>query len=197
MESMAMEIPTIATNWSGNTQFMNSQNSFLIPVERMINATTSGHLWALPSLLHLKAAMRSVYKDRSHAKDISIRYIRFLLLLSLNAQSIKNLTILQFFLRARRDITTYHSVDKLAQQAVQQIKDIYTSGRFAAGKQRNSNADRFSAWGSWARNFGGSTGSHSSSWTGGSTWNSFNNNNNPNSNQTPLPAGKTRIKITE
>ena len=29
---MAMGLPVIATNWSGNTEFMNAHNSFLIPI---------------------------------------------------------------------------------------------------------------------------------------------------------------------
>jgi glycosyltransferase involved in cell wall biosynthesis len=32
-QSMAMAKPTIATNWSGNTEFMNSQNSFIVPIK--------------------------------------------------------------------------------------------------------------------------------------------------------------------
>ena len=32
-------LPTIATNWSGNTEFMTAKNSYLIEVEGLVNAT--------------------------------------------------------------------------------------------------------------------------------------------------------------
>ena len=33
MQAMLMELPTIAVNWSGNTEYMNDDNSWLVPVE--------------------------------------------------------------------------------------------------------------------------------------------------------------------
>ena len=35
-ESMVMQMPVIATNWSGNMDFMNSDNSFLVRVKKMV-----------------------------------------------------------------------------------------------------------------------------------------------------------------
>ncbi|MEP6754165.1 MAG: glycosyltransferase, partial [Chthonomonadales bacterium] len=58
MEAMALGIPTIGTNWSGNTAFMNEGNSFLVdyklvPVPergwREISAYR-GHQWAEPDI---------------------------------------------------------------------------------------------------------------------------------------------------
>jgi glycosyltransferase involved in cell wall biosynthesis len=34
-EAMAVGLPVVATNFSGNTQFMTKENSFLVPVARM------------------------------------------------------------------------------------------------------------------------------------------------------------------
>jgi len=64
MEAMAMELPTIATNWSGNTEFMNEENSFLVSVEEMVAASTEGHQWAKPSVVDLRKQMREVYANR-------------------------------------------------------------------------------------------------------------------------------------
>lgn len=61
MEAMAMGVPVIATNWSGNTAFMTADNSMLISVERLSEVEEGafkGHLWAEPSKTHLKKLMR-------------------------------------------------------------------------------------------------------------------------------------------
>jgi hypothetical protein len=35
-----MELPIIATNWSGNTEFMTNENSFLLPIEGLVPIKT-------------------------------------------------------------------------------------------------------------------------------------------------------------
>jgi len=72
VEAMAMGLPTIATNWSGSTEFMRENNSYLIEVEALVNATRPEHLWALPSLSHLRQLMRRVYKNQSEAKQVGM-----------------------------------------------------------------------------------------------------------------------------
>jgi hypothetical protein len=60
MEAMAMGVPVIATNWSGNTAFMTADNSLLLRVEKMVEIATGpfkGHLWAEPSKDHLVELM--------------------------------------------------------------------------------------------------------------------------------------------
>ncbi|APH06596.1 glycosyltransferase [Bacillus weihaiensis] len=75
MEAMALEIPVIATNWSGHLEFMNETNSYLIEVEKLIPVPSSmpphflNHLWAQPSLEHLKVLMKKVVKDPIAAKQ--------------------------------------------------------------------------------------------------------------------------------
>jgi len=58
MEAMAMELPTIGTNWSGNVEFMNDNNAFLIRVDEMKPAQGDPEAGfgqrAEPSLSHLK-----------------------------------------------------------------------------------------------------------------------------------------------
>jgi len=77
IEAMAMGLPTIGTRWSGNTEFMNDENSFLIDFE-MVDVpeagwkevpTYKGHQWAEPSVFHLRSLMRDVYECRSEARE--------------------------------------------------------------------------------------------------------------------------------
>ena len=75
MEAMTMQIPAIATRCSGQLEFMNDDNSFLIDckyidvpekaVEEIPNFR--GHKWAEPSVQHLKKLMHTVYKDYKEA----------------------------------------------------------------------------------------------------------------------------------
>lgn len=61
---MSMALPVIATNFSGNTHFMNKNNSFLIEIDGLEEITEGafrGHKWASPSVASLRAHMRFVY----------------------------------------------------------------------------------------------------------------------------------------
>jgi len=69
-EAMAMGLPTIGTNWSGTTGFMNNQNSFLVDVAGMEPATTEGHHWATPNPTVLRQHMRTVFEQ---GEDVSAR----------------------------------------------------------------------------------------------------------------------------
>lgn len=81
MEAMAMGLPVIGTGWSGQTAFMNRENSLLIDYTltevpesswREI-PTYRGHKWAEPSLSHLRKLMRQVFEDRRAAKETGER----------------------------------------------------------------------------------------------------------------------------
>jgi len=90
MEAMAMGLPTIGTRWSGNLDFMNDDNSYLVdfrlvPVSEEACRERSflrGHRWAEPSVEHLRALMRRVLDHPSEARakgqraraDILARY---------------------------------------------------------------------------------------------------------------------------
>lgn len=75
MEAMAMGLPAIGTDWSGNTEFMNQANSYLIQsdglsvVDKMENPIYAGHRWANPSVNHLRKLMRHVIEHREEAKE--------------------------------------------------------------------------------------------------------------------------------
>lgn len=75
-EAMMMERPVIATNWSGNTEFMTSETSYLLDYE-LVRADHvepeiwhyRGHHWAEPSGAHLRQLMREVQQDPERARE--------------------------------------------------------------------------------------------------------------------------------
>ena len=71
-EAMALGKPVIATDWSGNTDFADSSNSFpvgyaLTPVERNVGPYRAGETWAEPDVDHAAELMREVVADRTRA----------------------------------------------------------------------------------------------------------------------------------
>ena len=76
MEAMAMGLPTIATRWSGNLEFMDDDNSYLVGytlVDAPSDSWLRGQRWAQPSVSDLRRAMRRVYEHRSEAAAIGAR----------------------------------------------------------------------------------------------------------------------------
>jgi glycosyltransferase involved in cell wall biosynthesis len=81
MEAMACGLPTIGTNWSGNTAFMTSDNSYLLDYAlqdvpeigwREIPAYR-GHRWAEPDRDHLGRQLRRVVAERAEATAVGQR----------------------------------------------------------------------------------------------------------------------------
>lgn len=81
MEAMACGKPTIGTDWSGNTAFMNKGNSYLLPCRiqdvpergwREIS-TYKGHRWAEPDERALIETLRRVREDQSGNQAIGRR----------------------------------------------------------------------------------------------------------------------------
>ncbi|MHB8172750.1 MAG: glycosyltransferase [Thermincolia bacterium] len=78
LEAMTMGLPTIGTKWSGNLEFMNEDNSYLVDINGLVDVDQeqvdedpfyAGHRWADPSLEHLKQVMRFVYQNREEAAE--------------------------------------------------------------------------------------------------------------------------------
>lgn len=70
-----MGLPTIATNWSGNLEFMKPWNSYLIEVDSMTEITSgafAGHFWANPSTLHLQSILVDVFENQNKARTIGM-----------------------------------------------------------------------------------------------------------------------------
>jgi glycosyltransferase involved in cell wall biosynthesis len=77
-EAMAMEVPVITTNWSGQLEFCKPNNSYLVDVlnfeetdEEMLKITPNykNQKWAVPSEHHLRQTMRHVYENRNEEKE--------------------------------------------------------------------------------------------------------------------------------
>lgn len=75
-EAMAAANPVVSTDWSGNTEFCNHENSYPIsyqmaPVRGMPWSPwySANQSWAEPSLDHLKKIMRHCYNNREEASQ--------------------------------------------------------------------------------------------------------------------------------
>jgi glycosyltransferase involved in cell wall biosynthesis len=73
-EAMAHGKPVIATNWSGNTDFMTPQTSFpvgyeLVELTEDVGAYRAGQIWAEPSVDDAARLMRLVYDDRTLGEE--------------------------------------------------------------------------------------------------------------------------------
>jgi glycosyltransferase involved in cell wall biosynthesis len=70
--------PVIATNYSGNLDFMTADNSFLVDCEIVPSRDdrrpqTSGQLWAEPRIDDASRLMRHVYDHRDIARQVGER----------------------------------------------------------------------------------------------------------------------------
>jgi glycosyltransferase involved in cell wall biosynthesis len=80
MEAMACRLPTIATRWSGNLDFMNDENSMLVDIEGVVPVDDQaefyfyrGHQWAQPSAAHLTAILQRLAADPELRKRLGTR----------------------------------------------------------------------------------------------------------------------------
>ena len=82
MEMMAFGIPTATINWSGSTEFMNENNSFLIepenefePVHPMLQATRfelyGGHQWRVVREKTIQTVLREIYENKEKRNVIA------------------------------------------------------------------------------------------------------------------------------
>lgn len=76
-ESMYLGKPVIATNWSGNTEFMRQDNSLpvnykLMTIERDIGVYKAGQVWADPDIDHAAQLMQQIARDAVFHERISI-----------------------------------------------------------------------------------------------------------------------------
>jgi glycosyltransferase involved in cell wall biosynthesis len=68
-EAMAMGKAVVATNWSGNTDFMNSTNSYpvefkLVEIEEGYGPYRKGNVWAEPNLNHAVESLKQVIENQ-------------------------------------------------------------------------------------------------------------------------------------
>jgi len=98
IEAMSMGLPTIGTNWSGTTGFMNNQNSLLVEVTGMEPAPLEGHSWATPDPVLLRQHMRTAFENGPE--------------------------IIAMAERARKDVERYFSLEAVAEIAIQKLREI-------------------------------------------------------------------------
>lgn len=77
-EAMLMGKPVIATNYSGNVDFMDEGNSLLVPYERVrlgrpIPPYDEDAEWAEPSLVHAVECLRRVFRNQAWARELGAR----------------------------------------------------------------------------------------------------------------------------
>ncbi len=82
LEAMACGLPVIATNWSAQTDFLNTNNGFPLEIEGLIPAEAKcpyykGFSWAQPSYEHLRLLLRKIYADQNLSSRIGIQASRF------------------------------------------------------------------------------------------------------------------------
>jgi glycosyltransferase involved in cell wall biosynthesis len=77
-QAMYLGKPVIATGYSGNMDFMNHNNSYLVryqlaELEQDYGPYEKGNVWADPDLDHAAELMRLVFADRTGAQIIAAR----------------------------------------------------------------------------------------------------------------------------
>jgi glycosyltransferase involved in cell wall biosynthesis len=75
LEAMWLGKPVVGTNYGGNTEFMNEQNSFLVPytkvgVKEDFGPYKKGWLWAEPSIDQAAQSMLRLYEARAFGKSL-------------------------------------------------------------------------------------------------------------------------------
>ena len=76
-ESMYYGKPVIATNWSGNTDFMTAENACLVdykmvPIGEYYGTNDAEQMWAEADISHASEYMRKLYSDHDYYKYISM-----------------------------------------------------------------------------------------------------------------------------
>jgi GT2 family glycosyltransferase/glycosyltransferase involved in cell wall biosynthesis len=77
-EAMLLGKPVIATNYSGNLSFMNTENSLLVdyalaPVGPGVPPYDQNARWAQPSVKHAAKLMRMLYDDQDYARKLGAK----------------------------------------------------------------------------------------------------------------------------
>lgn len=75
-QAMYLKKPVIATGYSGNMEFMNHNNSFLVryqfaEIQENLGPYTKGQHWAEPDVEHAAELMRLVFDNQAHAQKIA------------------------------------------------------------------------------------------------------------------------------
>lgn len=77
-EAMMLGTPTIATNWSSNTEFMTKETACLVDcqlvkLKKDLGLFKKGNRWADPDIEQASIYMRQLYEDVDYGKKIAVR----------------------------------------------------------------------------------------------------------------------------
>ena len=122
-QAMSMGLPTIATDWSGQTEFMTSETSLLVKingVEKVKGHGFSGN-WANPDLNDLMAKMKWVVDNREKAAEIGHK--------------------------ARQHIVENFSKEAAAAHVLRRVEEIRTNVKSRKAKKPNGQGEERNAQG--------------------------------------------------
>lgn len=83
-EALTYKNPVIGTNYSGNLQFMNKENSLLVDAHKtptmgmLFNNYHAGMNWSHPHIDDLKKCMRWAYEHQEEAKEMALRGLQLI-----------------------------------------------------------------------------------------------------------------------
>ena len=82
-EAMSLKKPCIATGYSGNLEFMNKENSYLVDynlvtLDKDFSVYKKGSQWANPNIDTAVSFMRFVYSNRDEAKKMGIKAKKYI-----------------------------------------------------------------------------------------------------------------------
>ena len=82
-EAMAIGKPVIATNYSGNADFMDPEHSYPVPyalktLDQDYGPYTKGNVWADPDIEEAAAAMRDIYLHPNTARQKGYKASQFI-----------------------------------------------------------------------------------------------------------------------
>lgn len=97
-EAMLLGVPSIATNWSANTEFMNNENACMVGYELITLGKDyvmykKGNRWAEPNINQAAMYMKKLFEDEIFYNDISIKaqnYIKEYLNLESTSKAIQS-----------------------------------------------------------------------------------------------------------
>lgn len=76
VEAMSMALPVIATHWSGPTAYLTEEVGYPLAIdglEPVRSGAFKGHMWARPSVTHLRSLMRRVMERRDESMQRGLR----------------------------------------------------------------------------------------------------------------------------
>ena len=127
VEAMSMELPVIATDWSGPQEFLNSENGYPLPIDgfsTIPKGAFRGHQWANPSVPGLRLLMRHVMTNPVEAKGCYSFFFSSLFLSELRPTPPPPSFSIAKGKKARSDMVTKYHPDVVSRHIVDRVLEI-------------------------------------------------------------------------